>query len=169
VTIEADDPRDIIEATVNLAERCGARSWELAYACPHTPDEPPGHTCPDIEWTCTVEYQGAKIFETGRTPPDAAVALAVRLMTGAVCRCRRKVTMNQRTSADQCQWTFQGNRWMPGCDRPPLTVPGGSPGDYEAIAAALTGGNRAQRRASKTGASIRPDLTRKPRRNRRHG
>lgn len=161
VVIEADNPGDIITATVHLAERAGARSWELLYACPHTPDEGPGHTCPDVEWTCTVEYQGAKIFESAPTPHDAAVALAVRLMTGATCRCRRKVTLNERTSADQCRWTFQRDRWAPGCDRPPVEVPGGSPGDYAAIAAALIGGNREQRRGTRKAPRILRDKKRR--------
>jgi hypothetical protein len=149
VTIEADNPGDIIMATVRLAERAGARSWELQYACPHTPDEGPGHTCPDVEWTCTVEYRGVKVFESAPTPHDAAVALAVRLMTGAMCRCRRTVTMNERTSANQCRWTFQGDQWVPGCDAPSIAVPGGSPGDYQAILDAAAAPSRAERRAAK--------------------
>jgi hypothetical protein len=153
VVIEADNPGDIITATVRLAERAGARSWELAYACPHTPGEGPGHTCPDVEWTCTVEYRGIKVFESAPTPHEAAVALAVRLMTGAMCRCRRPVTLNERTEAAQCRWTFEGDQWVPGCDAPAIAVPGGSPGDYQAIRDAMAAPrpSRAERRAAERG------------------
>lgn len=149
VVIEADNPGDIIEGTLRLAERAGARSWELSYMCPHTPDVEDGHACPDVEWTCTVEYRGMKVFESGPTPHEAAVALAVRLMTGAMCRCRRAVVLGDRTEADQCRWTFQRDRWVPGCDAPAITVPGGSPGDYQAIIDAAAAPPRAERRAAK--------------------
>lgn len=148
VVIEAANPGDIITATGKLAERMGASRYEVAYACPHTPDEGPGHTCPDVEWTCTVQYRGIKVFESGLTPHEAAVALAVRLMTGAMCRCRRAVTMSERTSAAQCRWTFQGDQWVPGCDAPSIKVPGGSPGDYGAILDAFNAPSRGERRAA---------------------
>lgn len=149
VIIEADNPGDIITATGHLAEHMGASRYEVAYACPHTPDEGPGHTCPDVEWTCTVVYRGIKVFESAPTPHEAAVALAVRLMTGAVCRCRRAVTLGERTEAGQCRWTFQRDQWVPGCDAPSIALPGSARGDYQAIRDAVAAPSRAERRAAK--------------------
>lgn len=152
VVIEADDPSAIVKATAELADRAGARKWELLYTCPHTPGEPPGHGCDDAEWTVTLLYQGTKIMTSGPTAHEASAAMAVRILEGGRCRCGRTTTLQQRTGGGQCQWTFQTDSWRPGCEAPTIEADPAARGGFAAMQAALKGGNRAQRRGNREGA-----------------
>lgn len=147
ITVEGT-PGDIVKACARLAERAGARSWELGWACPHLPEAEyeERHHCDDITWTATAEYSMGPIAETAETPHEAALALAVRLMDGAACRCGRDVTLSKNSSSKLCRWKLEGDRWNPGCDAPPLDS--AARGDYLGMVAALGGGNRQQRRAA---------------------
>ena len=150
ITVETT-PDDLIAACVRLAQRAGATSWELRWDCPHLPFEDPaeedGHNCDGVTWAATVEYIGARIFEGGPTAHEAALALAVRLMSGAMCRCGRTVTLGEHGGKSKCRWRLEGDQWIPGCDADPVTI--AKRGDYDAMMAAFSGGNRAQRRAAK--------------------
>jgi hypothetical protein len=145
---------DAVVAAVDLVGRSGARSCEVGWDCPHTPDEEDGHTCPDITWQAHAQYRGARITEQGhRGPVEAAEALARRLLTGATCRCGRLATMTdaggvafdrprsviqqqlrdlglemvsakRAAKAGFCRWTRNGKRWEPSCDAPPIRVRG---------------------------------------------
>jgi hypothetical protein len=147
VTVEGT-PQDIITACVRLAERAGSRSWELAWECPHLPEaeHEERHRCEAITWVATAEYAQGPITERAATPHEAALALAVRLMDGAACRCGRDVTLSANSSSKRCRWRLEGDAWMPGCTAPPLEA--GARGDYVGMLAALGGGNREQRRAA---------------------
>jgi hypothetical protein len=145
--------QDAIVACARLVERSGAREFELAWDCPHTPDAPDDHTCPQVTWSAAARYRGVRIGEQGTGPVEAANALAARLLNGATCRCGRLVTLSdtggvafdrprsviqeqlaeiglEMVSAKQavkvgfCRWTRKGDRWEPGCDAPPIRVRG---------------------------------------------
>lgn len=132
--------QDIIDACVNLVDRAGASGFEI------------GHMHEDVHveqagWYAVAFYQGARITtDEHKSPELAALALAQRLLSGATCRCGRLVTLSD---GEGCRWSLQGARWVPGCDAPPITVPGGR-GDHAAMERALAEqvGNRAQRRAA---------------------
>lgn len=151
MTITVDStPEDLAEACFGLAKRAGAKSWSLAWDCPHRPmpdSEEATHRCEAMTWTAVATFNGARRFESGPTPHEAALALAVRLMSGADCRCGRKVTLGEQAGSKRCRWRLEGAEWIPGCDADPVTA--AKRGDYDAMVAAFAGGNRAQRRAAK--------------------
>lgn len=143
-------PEDIINASAHLADRAGARTWQLAWECPHLPEaeHEDHHRCDHITWKATAEYSLETLEGTAPTPHEAALALAVRLMSGAACRCGRDVTLAERSSSKRCQWHLDGDKWLPGCSVPPLPA-GGARGDYLGMIAAIqAGGGRAARRAA---------------------
>ncbi len=143
---------DVVVACADLVGRAGAAGFELGWDCPHTPGEPDGHSCPDVTWYAHATYQGARIIIADRhTPTEAAMALTVRLLDGATCRCGEPVTLADGRPG--CRWRLVGQRWEPGCDAPPVRV-NGPRGDHAAMvrAMALVRGeappvNRAERRA----------------------
>jgi hypothetical protein len=140
---------DPLIALAGLTDRAGARELQIAWTCPHTPGEPDGHSCPELTWSAHATYQGARVMaERHRTPNGAAIALAERLLTAAVCRCGLRVALGDDTAG--CRWQLMGQRWTPGCDAKPITVQGAR-GDLTAMRAAAAGqqGNRAARRAGK--------------------
>jgi hypothetical protein len=145
---------DAMVAAADLVGRSGARSFQVGWDCPHTPDEEDGHTCPDVTWHAHAQYRGARLTEERhRGPVEAAEALARRLLTGATCRCGRLATLTdtggvafdrprsaiqaqlreiglEMVSAKRaakvgfCRWTRNGKRWEPSCDVPPIRVKG---------------------------------------------
>lgn len=140
---------DIVIACTDLAGRAGARDFEIAWDCPHTPGEPDDHNCPHVTWSAAVGYLGARVFTAGHPDPTtAALALAQRLLKGAACRCGQPVSLSEHTAG--CRWRLMGARWEPGCDAPPVRVQGHR-GDHAAMRRALaeTTANRAERRAAR--------------------
>lgn len=98
---------------------------------------PAGHQ--QAGWYAHVKYRGARItVDDRRSPTEAAMALAERLLRGAACRCGKTVTLNDRGGG--CRWRLLGKKWEPGCDAPPVTIDGPR-GDMAAM-------NRAMRRAA---------------------
>lgn len=131
----ADLNEDAVMACTLLVGRAGASGFEMGWTCPHVPDEPDGHTCPGVTWNASAAYLGTRIMVDGRrSPSEAAMALAERLLSGATCRCKRPVTLSDRKPG--CRWRLVGAKWEPGCDVDPLTVKGPR-GDVNAIRAAL--------------------------------
>lgn len=111
-----------VVAAADLVDRAGATEFQIAWDCPHTPDETGDHTCPDVRWTCSAKYKGHRIFtEPRQHPAQAANALAVKILTGATCRCGELVGL---FGAPGCQWTLKGNRWEPSCDARPINMTG---------------------------------------------
>jgi len=148
VTVEGT-PEDIAAACFGLAKRAGAKSWAVGWDCPHRPmpeHEQADHRCEAMEWHAAATFNGARITQAGPTPHQAALALAVRLTSGADCRCGRKITLGEPSSSKRCRWRLDGAEWIPGCDADPVTA--ARRGDYDAMVAAFAGGNRAQRRAA---------------------
>lgn len=123
---------DAIMACVKLVDRAGASEFEIG----HTGDED-GPTDEPAAWYAHAKYQGARITSDGHpTPSGAAMGLAERLLSGATCRCTKRVTLTGRTTRQCCRWQLVGAKWEPGCDAPPLTVHGGR-GDHAAMKKAL--------------------------------
>lgn len=123
----------MVKACAHLVGRAGASGFEIGYVHDDVPVEEAG-------WYAVAFYQGARITaDDHKSPALAAYALAVRLLTGAQCRCGKPVVLGGDKG---CRWKLTGDRWEPGCAAPPITVTGGTRGDYEAISAAM---NRAQR------------------------
>lgn len=130
---------DVITACAALVGRCGASGFEMAWTCPHVPDDEDGHTCPDVTWNASAAFRGARIIAAGRfSPSEAAMALAERLLTNATCRCRRGVTLSDSDGKPGCRWRLVGKEWKPGCDAEPIHVKGPR-GDLNAMRAALDG------------------------------
>lgn len=137
---------DEVMAAVGLADRCGARDFEVGFL--H--DDKPVHLA---GWWASVSFRGAKVrVENQAGPAEAAAALARRLLDGAQCRCGKAVCIHGDGTDACCRWSRVGPKWTPGCDEPPLHVDG-ERGDYEAIqrAVANAAGNRAQRRRAARG------------------
>jgi hypothetical protein len=130
---------DIVVACMDLVGRAGAAGFEIGYVHDDVPVEEAG-------WYAHASYQGARIMvEDHRSPTGAALALAERLLAGAVCRCRKPVSLADDRPG--CRWRLVGQRWEPGCDAPPITVKGAQRGDHAAMRRALAEpANRAERR-----------------------
>jgi hypothetical protein len=125
---------DPVFALTHLADRAGARELEVAWTCPHVPNETDDHYCLDVTWTASVTYQGAQAQTRGhRTPNGAAIALAEQLLTCSMCRCRRPVALTD--AVEGCRWRLVGEQWQPGCNAKPITVKGNR-GDLVAMHAA---------------------------------
>lgn len=126
-----------VVAAADLVGRAGATKFEIAWDCPHVPDEGDDHQCDAVTWTCSAQYKGHRIFTDGRqSPAQAANELALKILDGGRCRCGKTVSLFGGTG---CQWTLQGNKWEPGCDATPINMTGVQRGD-------LVGMNRAARR-----------------------
>jgi hypothetical protein len=135
---------DAVIACADLVGRAGARGFEIGYLHDDVPVE-------DAAWYAMATYQGTRLMaDEHRSPTAAAMALAERILGGAACRCGQPVALSD--DAAGCRWQLMGQKWQPGCDVAPISVPG-SRGDYAAITRAYSEqvGNRAQRRARKRG------------------
>lgn len=145
----AEIHEDAVIACADLVGRAGAREFEIGWDCPHLPEAPDDHGCDETVWHATAKYQGARItVDRHRSPSAAGLALAERLLSGAMCRCRRPVALSDH--ADGCRWQLVGPRWQPGCDAEPIRMGEGTRGDLAAMQAALNRpANRAQRRAER--------------------
>jgi hypothetical protein len=122
---------DIVIACADLIGRAKADEFKIGYLHDDVPADQARITVQDL-----------------RSPADAVMALAVRLLDGALCRCRKPVTLT--AGKPGCRWTRQGARWEPGCDAPPITVTG-QRGDYAAMRQAMGPANRAERRRQSRG------------------
>ena len=105
---------DVVIACVDLVGRAGAEGFELGF----TEDDPP-------RWYAFAMYRGAHVMvEDYPTPTTAALALSERLLRGALCRCRRRVSLSDSRAfagtVEGCRWRLVGNRWEPGCDAKPF-------------------------------------------------
>ena len=120
---------DVVIAAYRLAERSGGKTCEIGYLHDDVPSEQAG-------WYGVVEFRGAKIMVGDQSSPSAAaLALAARLLAGAICRCGKPVTtIDGKQGA--CRWHLNGKEWKPGCDVAPLPIKG-ERGDHAAMQAAL--------------------------------
>jgi hypothetical protein len=129
------DPRleAAVVACADLVGRTGARSFEIGYLHDNVPVD-------EANWWASAIYRGARIQVDGHIhPAAAATALAVKILTGAKCRCGKlvalsddgaiafsKITMadgsrwsaEQAAAAGQCRWRLIGQQWKPSCPAP---------------------------------------------------
>lgn len=120
-------------ACADLVGRAGARRFEIGYLHDNVPAD-------QAAWWASAVYRGARIQVDGHNhPANAATALAVKILTGAKCRCGklvaladdgaiafRKATMadgsrwtaEQAAAAGQCRWRLIGQKWQPSCPEP---------------------------------------------------
>lgn len=130
------DPQslNIVAACADLVGRSGARGFEIGYLHDDMPPEQAG-------WYASASYRGTRLqVEDQPGPEQAAMALAVRILTGARCRCGRLVTLHadraavafdnatmadgstwnaqQARDAGQCLWRLEGLQWKPSCPIP---------------------------------------------------
>lgn len=120
---------DVITACANLAERAGARNFEVGYVHEDVPVEEAG-------WYAHVTFVGARIIAENHTSPgNAALELAQKLLTNGLCRCGQRVTLTDFAAG--CRWRLVGPRWEPSCDTPLIRVTGGDRGNVAAMKQAL--------------------------------
>lgn len=122
--------QDMLFATVKLVERVGATGFDVGYL-----NDDEGVSSEDAQWYAQCKWQGAKVTVGGRCSPDeACLALCLRLLSGATCKCIRPVTIDDGEPG--CRWRLMGDTWTPSCKVAAITVPGPL-GDTAAIGAAL--------------------------------
>lgn len=120
---------DTVTACADLVGRSGASQLELGYLHEDVPIEAAG-------WYATAHWRGTRIsVSERRSPSEAALALAEKLLIGAICRCGKVITLSDRYSS-HCRWQLTGARWEPGCDTPPIHVDA-PPGDLAAVRQAM--------------------------------
>lgn len=130
------DPADVavVRACANLAERSGAKSFQIAHTDP---------AADPVTWSATATYPNHQLTEAGYEDPiGASMALSHRILTGAKCKCGGLVALSvvgafappatatmfdgsdplALRDADQCLWVLEGERWESGCNAPPLTI-----------------------------------------------
>ena len=122
---------DAVRACADLAGRTGATSFECGYVHDDVPAEEAG-------WYATAVFRGTKITAGDkRSPAEACLELAVRLLSGAQCQhCRKLVTLSadgavardvtlvgggtwtaeEQAAAGLCHWRRAGDKWVRGCD-----------------------------------------------------
>lgn len=129
---------DAVIAVADLVGRTGATSLQIGYVYDDVPVEEAG-------WYAHATFKGMRIMVSDhRSPSAAALGLAERLLIGGNCRCGKKVTLGDKPNA--CRWRLMGQRWEPGCDAPPLSVPEHLRGDVVGLRGLMS---RRARRAKK--------------------
>lgn len=115
----------MLSACADLAERAGANEVEFGYVRDDVPVEEAG-------WYARAHYRGFTLTaDDHQSPGAAATALAERLLTGAICRCRQAVTLSPDKPG--CVWRLVGATWVPGCDVPSIFMGPGQRGDLAAM------------------------------------
>jgi hypothetical protein len=127
---DRDEIGQRVVAACDLVARTGAREFQIGYLHDDVPTEEAG-------WYAHAQYRGTRITaENQRGPAEAAEALAVRLLTGAKCKCGKLVALNSDGArafrnpvmsdgsafpietaqrVGQCRWRREGEHWVSGC------------------------------------------------------
>lgn len=141
-----------VVACVDLMQRLGSNSFEIAWACPHTPDEEDGHDCGYVVWHAIAKFKGSRATGKGTDPAGACHNLVKKCLTGGKCKCGKPSTIT--TKANHCLWARDGKRWESSCDAEPIHVQG-QRGDITAMESAYSKArgngprNRRERRRKK--------------------
>lgn len=120
-------------ACADLVGRAGAREFEIGYLHDDVPAD-------QAAWWASAKFRGARIqVDNHHNPASAAHALAVKILTGARCRCGKLValsdagatiyqdatmadgskwTAEQASAAGQCRWRLIDQSWEPSCPVP---------------------------------------------------
>lgn len=123
-----DADRDQVLAAADLCDQAGAYSFDI------------GQSADDQDnWHAIAFYRGATLVVNHQpSAAHAATALARRLLTGAACKCGRKVSLREGARPGWCQWQLAGPRWVSGCAAPPMEIPAGQRGDIQALRRAIS-------------------------------
>lgn len=127
--LSKSDQNQVI-ACADLVGRTGAREFQIGFL-----NDSPPHA-----WYAHAMFRGARLqVENQDGPAQAAMALAVKILTGAKCRCGRLVALRpggavafrethmadgtqwsaaEAAKAGQCRWRLAGDRWEPSCPVP---------------------------------------------------
>lgn len=150
---------DVFMACADLVGRAGAKSFDFGYM------NEEAKTVEDAQWYASAQYKGTRFFvDNHASPTEAAMALAEKIMRGAMCKCGERVTLTDGVPG--CRWLLMGKRWEPSCDVEPIRV-NGERGDGAAISASAEAvwANRATRRTASQGRKV--PVSEMRRRNRR--
>jgi len=135
-----EDDAIIVEACADLAGRSGCTAWEMGYV--DKDESVPGS---EDKWYCHIQYAGTRIGVSDMDGPvSAAMALSVKLLRGATCRCGKLVTLLGRNDQARCLWRIVERRWTPSCDVEPIHMPEGSRGDLRRLGEAMDQRQREQ-------------------------
>lgn len=126
---------DVLLACVELVGRTGARNFEIGWL--NDPDEP-AYEQHGPQWWAKAQLKAGRIIEENHPgPTEVCNALAVRILTGAKCKCGKLVALSSLgavayddvTMADgsrwsaadaeragQCRWRRVGKHWKRGCE-----------------------------------------------------
>ena len=130
--LSADDS-DRVKACADLVGRSGATKFEIGYLHDGVPADKAG-------WWGHAAYRGTRLTVSDLPgPAEVAHQLAVKILTGAKCRCGALValsdegavflpdstmadgskwTLAEAEAAGQCRWRRVGARWEPSCPEP---------------------------------------------------
>lgn len=150
---------DAFMACADLVGRAGAKSFDFGYM------NEDAKTVEDAQWYASAQYRGTRLFvDNHASPTGAAMALAEKIMRGAMCKCGEPVALTD--DAPGCRWRLMGKRWESTCKVDAIRV-NGERGDGAAISASAEAvwANRAARRAAAQGRKVPASEMR--RRNRR--
>lgn len=123
-----DDPgnfykNDIIKACADLVGRAGARELVIGAMREGVPID-------QAQWFATVSYEGMRLIKEGRqSPEEVALAMAMEILVGSLCKCTRVVSLSKEEPG--CHWKLMGDRWVSGCDQPSVQI--GRRGDHRAM------------------------------------
>lgn len=126
---------DVLLACVDLVGRTGAKNFEIGWL---NDEGEPAYQKHGPQWWAKAQYNGARIMvEDHPGPTEACEALALRLLTGAKCKCGKLVrlgqfgavafddvqmadgttwTLSEAEQAGQCRWRRRGKHWRKDCD-----------------------------------------------------
>jgi len=138
---------DPVIAASLLVSRSGGQDFEFGYTCPHQPGAGKGHSCSELTWWASAKWKGTKVLADGhKSPPGAAITLAVKILMTSRCKCGRPVVLDDESKG--CRWKLMGERWVAGCDDAPISIPVGAHGDLIKMSRAADAKlvNREQRR-----------------------
>ncbi len=126
---------DVLLACVELVGRSGSKNFEIGWL------NDPGESAYEKhgpQWYAHAQYKGARITaEDHPGPTEACEALAVELLTGAKCKCKKLIALSafgaiayddvrmadgstwtfaEAERAGLCRWRRRGKHWKRGCE-----------------------------------------------------
>jgi hypothetical protein len=105
--MDADKSQEML-AAIDLIHRAGGTDFFL------------GHDSDPVVWWVTATFKDEEITERDESLDVAAMKLARRLMSGAICMyCRRSVTID-RSVYGSCNWTRLEDKFVPECRKKKL-------------------------------------------------
>jgi hypothetical protein len=121
---------DAVIAVADLAGRAGAKQFQIGYLHDNVPVE-------EAAWYAHAQYLGTRLsVDNHRSPQDAALALAQRILLDGLCRCGRRVSLHGGVKGT-CRWRLVGKRWESGCDAEAIGIDAAERGNLTAMQQAM--------------------------------